>query len=219
MSKRGVGKYFGLAVAAAAAAVAVKYLKDYTDFREAAEPDLSNLKDSAGMTKEAAKRTYISIRDKGDVKEAAGDLAKAAGRMAKDAGNVAVTAGKTTVDTVKDIKAKYDEDPEAAKAEVIDNFKDMKDDIADSLSGAAEKLSSIWKSEDEPMDDFMEAEELYDPETSEDLDEDAADEEALEGAEAEAADDASEEEPEEDDPFSLDDDELDSSSIIKDDKL
>ena len=178
MSKRGVGKYFGLAAAAAAAAVAVKYLKDYTDFREAAEPDLSNLKDSAGMTKEAAKRTYISIRDKGDVKEAAGDLAKAAGRMAKDAGSVAMVAGKTTVDTVKDIKAKYDEDPEAAKEEVLGNFKDMKDDIADSISEAAEKLSGMWKSGE--TEDLFEDEELMEAE--------AADDEAPE-AEAEASDD------------------------------
>ena len=162
MSKRNGGKYFGLAAAAALAALAVKYLKDYTDFKEAAEPDLSNLKDSSDMTKAAVKRTYISIKDKSGVKEAAGDLAKAAGRMAKDAGSVAVTAGKTTVDTVKDIKALYDEDPEAAKSEVIGNLKDMKDDIADSLAGAAEKISSIWKSEEDIV-----AEELFDPETAE----------------------------------------------------
>ena len=141
MSKRGFGKYFSLAAVAAVAAVAVKYLKDYTDFKEAAQPDLYNLKDSSMSAKDAAKRTYVSIKSGSGVKEAAGDLAKAAGRMAKDAGSVAMVAGKTTVDTVKDIKAKYDEDPEAAKEEVLGNFKDMKDDIADSISEAAEKLS------------------------------------------------------------------------------
>ena len=126
MSKRGFGKYFSLAAVAAVAAVAVKYLKDYTDFKEAAQPDLYNLKDSSISAKDAAKRTYVSIKSGSGVKEAAGDLAKAAGRMAKDAGSVAMVAGKTTVDTVKDIKAKYDEDPEAAKEEVLGNFKDMK---------------------------------------------------------------------------------------------
>ena len=178
MSKRGFGKYFSLAAAAAVAAVAVKYLKDYTDFKEAAQPDLYNLKDSSMSAKDAAKRTYVSIKSGSGVKEAAGDLAKAAGRMAKDAGSVAMVAGKTTVDTVKDIKAKYDEDPEAAKEEVLGNFKDMKDDIADSISEAAEKLSGMWKSDE--TEDLFEDEELMEGE--------AADDEAPE-AEAEASDD------------------------------
>lgn len=178
MSKRGFGKYFSLAAAAAVAAVAVKYLKDYTDFKEAAQPDLYNLKDSSMSAKDAAKRTYVSIKSGSGVKEAAGDLAKAAGRMAKDAGSVAMVAGKTTVDTVKDIKAKYDEDPEAAKEEVLGNFKDMKDDIADSISEAAEKLSGMWKSDE--TEDLFEDEELMEAE--------AADDEAPE-AEAEASDD------------------------------
>lgn len=178
MSKRGFGKYFSLAAAAAVAAVAVKYLKDYTDFKEAAQPDLYNLKDSSISAKDAAKRTYVSIKSGSGVKEAAGDLAKAAGRMAKDAGSVAMVAGKTTVDTVKDIKAKYDEDPEAAKEEVLGNFKDMKDDIADSISEAAEKLSGMWKSGE--TEDLFEDEELMEAE--------AADDEAPE-AEAEASDD------------------------------
>ncbi len=178
MSKRGFGKYFSLAAVAAVAAVAVKYLKDYTDFKEAAQPDLYNLKDSSISAKDAAKRTYVSIKSGSGVKEAAGDLAKAAGRMAKDAGSVAMVAGKTTVDTVKDIKAKYDEDPEAAKEEVLGNFKDMKDDIADSISEAAEKLSGMWKSGE--TEDLFEDEELMEAE--------AADDEAPE-AEAEASDD------------------------------
>ena len=178
MSKRGFGKYFSLAVVAAVAAVAVKYLKDYTDFKEAAQPDLYNLKDSSMSAKDAAKRTYVSIKSGSGVKEAAGDLAKAAGRMAKDAGSVAMVAGKTTVDTVKDIKAKYDEDPEAAKEEVLGNFKDMKDDIADSISEAAEKLSGMWKSDE--TEDLFEDEELMEAE--------AADDEAPK-AEAEASDD------------------------------
>ena len=178
MSKRGFGKYFSLAAAAAVAAVAVKYLKDYTDFKEAAQPDLYNLKDSSMSAKDAAKRTYVSIKSGSGVKEAAGDLAKAAGRMAKDAGSVAMVAGKTTVDTVKDIKAKYDEDPEAAKEEVLGNFKDIKDDIADSISEAAEKLSGMWKSDE--TEDIFEDEELMEAE--------AADDEAPE-AEAEASDD------------------------------
>lgn len=221
MSKRNGGKYFGLAAAAALAALAVKYLKDYTDFKEAAEPDLSNLKDSSDMAKAAVKRTYISIKDKSGVKEAAGDLAKAAGRMAKDAGSVAVTAGKTTVDTVKDIKALYDEDPEAAKSEVIGNLKDMKDDIADSLAGAAEKISSMWKSEEDIV-----AEELFDPETTEipsgegcEADEaccgEASDEavenpcseeEACEGADGEPCEEASEAQAEEEAKAYIEDD-------------
>lgn len=178
MSKRGFGKYFSLAAVAAVAAVAVKYLKDYTDFKEAAQPDLYNLKDSSMSAKDAATRTYVSIKSGSGVKEAAGDLAKAAGRMAKDAGSVAMVAGKTTVDTVKDIKAKYDEDPEAAKEEVLGNFKDMKDDIADSISEAAEKISEMWKSDE--AEDLFEDEEL--------MEDEAADDEAPE-AEAEASDD------------------------------
>ena len=178
MSKRRFGKYFSLAAVAAVVAVAVKYLKDYTDFKEAAQPDLYNLKDSSMSAKDAAKRTYVSIKSGSGVKEAAGDLAKAAGRMAKDAGSVAMVAGKTTVDTVKDIKAKYDEDPEAAKEEVLGNFKDMKDDIADSISEAAEKISEMWKSDE--AEDLFEDEEL--------MEDEAADDEAPE-AEAEASDD------------------------------
>lgn len=182
MSKRGFGKYFGLAAFTAAAALLVKYLKDFTDFDEAAEPSISNLKSSSTKTKEAVKRTYISIKDKEGVKEAAGDLAKAAGQMAKDAGSIAVTAGKTTVDTVKDIKSKYDVDPEAAKQEVMGNLKEMKDDLTDTFSEAAEKISGIWKSDD---DEECEPEDLFSEACAEDV------EEAVEEA-AEAAGEASE---------------------------
>ena len=188
MSKRGSGKYFGLAALAAAAAVFVKYLKDYTDFKDAAEPDLSNLKDSTGAAKEAAKRTYISIRDKAGVKEAAGDLAKAAGRMAMDAGNVAAAAGRTTVDTVKDIKNKYDTDPEAAKEEVIGNLKDMKDDITDSISEAADKLSGLWKKAEEECEDTSEA--CCEEETAEEAEEEETADAIAANADASEAEEA-----------------------------
>ena len=194
MSKRGAGKFFGVAAVLAAGAVFVKYLKDYTDFREAAEPDLSNLKDSSSQARDAVKRTYISIKDRSGVKEAAGDLAKAAGRMAKDAGSVAMVAGKTTVDTVKDIKSMYDEDPEAAKQEVLGNFKDMKDDIADTISEAADKISGIWKGEDDDAE--YEAAEVCEDEAGDDApwsDGDCCD--SCEEASEDASDEADEDEP------------------------
>ena len=194
MSKRGAGKFFGVAAVLAAGAVFVKYLKDYTDFREAAEPDLSNLKDSSSQARDAVKRTYISIKDRSGVKEAAGDLAKAAGRMAKDAGSVAMIAGKTTVDTVKDIKSMYDEDPEAAKQEVLGNFKDMKDDIADTISEAADKISGIWKGEDDDAE--YEAAEVCEDETGDDApwsDGDCCD--SCEETSKDASDEADEDEP------------------------
>ena len=146
----GKGKGLGFAAVAAAvgaAAVAVKYLKDYTDFKTAAEHDFHELEGDKEDVKTAAQRTYISIRDKGDVKTAAGDLAKAAGEVAKDAGSIAKKAGKTTVQTVKEMKARYEADPEGTKNELIGNIRDIGADVSRRVSDAASTLSEKLKTD------------------------------------------------------------------------
>ncbi len=148
MSRRnnGAGRFFGLAAAVGAAALAVKYITDHTDFMESAEPKLNDLKESSAKTKEAAKRTYISLKEHACAKEAVGELAKSTGQMVKGAGDVAVAAGKSAVHHVKELKALYDEDPDAAKRELADNLKDMKDDLSEAVLNAADKVSELRSS-------------------------------------------------------------------------
>ena len=151
MGKRsGLGGLIGAAALAVGAAAVVKYLKDYTNFKEAAKADIHELEGSADEVKEAARRTYTSISTgkKEDLKAAATDLAKAAGAVTADAGNLAKTAGKTAVQHVKDMKAKYDVDPEAAKSEVIGNLRDMASDVTQKVSDVSSKVSEKLKPEE-----------------------------------------------------------------------
>lgn len=141
---------FGLlAVAAAAGAVAVaaKYLKDYTDFKTDAARDFHDLEDNTEEVKDAAKRTYISIKehsDASDVKAAAGEFARATADAAKDAGILAKKAGHTTVEAVKEIKERYNEDPEGTREGLIDSLRGISADAARKISrvtaAAADKL-------------------------------------------------------------------------------
>lgn len=148
--KSGFGGLIGAAVLAAGAAVVIKYLKEYTDFRQAAEEDIHEFEGSKGDVKEAAKRTYTSIstKDKEGFKSAAGDLAKAAGGLAADAGSIAVTAGQSAAQHVKEMKAKYDEDPEAAKSEVLGNLKEMASDVGQKISGVSTKVGEKLRPEE-----------------------------------------------------------------------
>lgn len=150
-------KGFGLLGAAAvigAAAVVIKYLKDYTDFKAAAEEDFHDLEEGTIEVKEACKRTYYAIKDKDDVKQAAGELCKATGEVAKDAGNLAYKAGVSTVQAVKDIKDRFDEDPDSVKTEVISNLKDMGADVSKKISDVALMAHDKLKEESEGDEDI-----------------------------------------------------------------
>ena len=140
--KKGIGRLVGFTAFVGAVAVAVKYLVDYTDFKERAKEDFHDIEGAGSDVKEAAKRTYTSLnlRNTEDLKEAAKNLAGAAGRVAQGAGSITVTAGKTAADHVKDTYAKYKEDPEAAKAEVIGNFKGIAKDVGDKVTSVSQKV-------------------------------------------------------------------------------
>ncbi len=148
---------FGAAVVVGAAAVVIKYLKDYTDFKAAAEEDFHDLEEGTTEVKEACKRTYYAIKDKEDVKQAAGDLCKATGEVAKDAGNLAYKAGLTTVQAVKDMKDRFDEDPDGVKSEVISNLKGMGADVSKKISDVALMAHDKLK-EDETEAEILEGE-------------------------------------------------------------
>ena len=144
--RHGLFSLIGAAVTAVGAAAAIKYLKDYTDFKEAAERDIHELEGSAEEVKDAAKRTYTSLsHGKGEALKAAGDLAKAAGSVARDAGSLAKTAGQSAVQHVRDIKEKYSEDPEAAKSEVVGNIKDMAYDVTQKVSEVSARVGEKLK--------------------------------------------------------------------------
>ena len=134
--KKGIGGLLGFTAVVGAVALAVKYLVDYTDFKEKASEDFHDIEGDSGDVKEAAKRTYTSLnmKDKAELKEAAKELAGAAGKVAVDAGSITVAAGKSAADHVKDTYSKYKEDPENAKAEVIGNFKGLAKDVSSKVS-------------------------------------------------------------------------------------
>ena len=73
-------------------------------------------------------------------------------------------------------------------SKVIGNLKDMKDDITDSISEAADKLSGLWKKAEEECEDTSEA--CCEEETAEEAEEEetadaiAADADASEAEEA-----------------------------------
>lgn len=151
MGKRhGLFGMVGAVLTAVGAAAVIKYLKDYTDFKEAAESDIHELEGSAGEVKDAAKRTYTSLShgNGGELKAAAGDLAKAAGNAVRDAGSLAKTAGQSAVQHVKDMKEKYSEDPEAVKSEVVGNFKDMAYDVTQKVSEVSARVGEKLKPDD-----------------------------------------------------------------------
>ena len=58
-------------------------------------------------------------------------------------------------------------------SKVIGNLKDMKDDITDSISEAADKLSGLWKKAEEECEDTSQA--CCEEETAEEAEEETAD--------------------------------------------
>lgn len=143
MSKRsGLGIFGGLLVFGAALGV-LKYLKDYGGADYLNKEKLDSVKADSSKVKEAAKRTYTTIKEKADVdsvKEAVGDLAKAASQTAVSAGDVAFAAGSSAVSAAKDVKAKFDTDPETSKKEMINNLKDMGQDIVSKASDYGQEI-------------------------------------------------------------------------------
>ena len=151
--KKGIGSLLGFTAVVGAVALAVKYLVDYTDFKEKAKEDFHDIEGDSGEVKEAAKRTYTSLnfKDTAELKNAAKDLAGAAGRVAVDAGSITVAAGKSAAGHVKDTYSKFKEDPDSAKAEVMGNikfaakdmFSDIKGSVSDKFGALTETVSGL----------------------------------------------------------------------------
>ena len=199
MSKRRAGGFLGTLILAGIAAGVVKYLKDYSDVPLTDEEQIKNVRKNSSEVKEAAKRTYVAIKEKGDFKEAAGDLAKAAGAVVADSADIAKTAGAGAVQAVKEMKAKYDEDPEAAREEMVNNLKDMGAELSQKMTETAENVAERFRgaSEEDEFEDACESAEDFTKrmaneagEAAEDMAEDAA--EAAENLAEEAADTAEE---------------------------
>ena len=155
MSKKTAGGLLGTLVFAGVAAGILKYLKDYAGASYTNDDEIERVKKNSGEVKEAAKRVYIAVKDKGDIKGEATHLAKAAGDVMNDAGSIAKTAGVGAYEAAKKIKEKYTEDPDSAKDEMINNIKDMGMDIYDKAVDAADNVVNKFtlhqeeKSEDE----------------------------------------------------------------------
>ena len=152
MFKKSAAGLLGTLIAAGIAAGIAKYLKDYSNASFTDEEQINKVKKNSGEVKEAAKRTYVAIKEKGNVKEAAEELAKAAGSVVSDSASIAKTAGAGAVQAAKDIKAKFDEDPEAAKEEMINNLKDMGAEISQKVTTTAEDVVERFRGEDEFTD-------------------------------------------------------------------
>ncbi len=140
MGKKSAAGLLGTLIAAGVAVGLAKYLKDYAGVSFTDEDQIKGVKNDSNEVKEAAKRTYIAIKEKGDVKEAAAELSKAAGAVVSDAAEIAKTAGSETATAIRDIKARYDEDPEAVKSEIAENISEMGQDIAKAAQTTAEGL-------------------------------------------------------------------------------
>ena len=152
MAKKRAGGLLGTLLIAGVAAGVVKYLKDYSNTSFTDEEQINKVKKNTSEVKDAARRTYVAIKEKRNVKEAAEDLAKAAGAVVSDSANIAKTAGAGAVKAAKDIKAKFDEDPEAAREEVINNLKDMGSGISQKVSETAEEVVERFRGEEEFTD-------------------------------------------------------------------
>lgn len=137
MAKNGFFKtLLGLAVTAGAVLAVKKYMDKYTDYKPAGDEDMEDIKASGEKVKDAAKRTYVAIKENGDVREAAGDLLDAAKEAADDAGRLAETVGNNTAEFVSREKARFEEDPEVFGKEVSENFKSLGDDIKAAANAA-----------------------------------------------------------------------------------
>ena len=149
MSKKTAGGLLGTLVVAGVVAGVLKYLKDYAGASYTNDDEIERVKKNSGEVKEAAKRVYIAVKDKGDIKGEATHLAKAAGDVMNDAGSIAKTAGVGAYEAAKKIKEKYTEDPDSAKDEMINNIKDMGMDIYDKAVDAADNVVNKFTSHQE----------------------------------------------------------------------
>lgn len=146
MSKKTAGGILGTLIATGVALGVVKYLKDYADVKFTDDSQIDKVKSDSGAVKDAAKRTYIAIKEKTDIKEAASELTKATGSVVTDACDIAKTAGTETVNAFKDMKSRYDEDPEGFKSEVSDNLADMTQGIVKATQDKTEEIVDKIKS-------------------------------------------------------------------------
>ena len=140
MGKKTAAGLLGTLITAGVAVGVAKYLKDYAGVSFTDDEQIDKVKSDSGAVKEAAKRTYIAIKEKSDFKEAAAELTKAAGTVVTDAADIARTAGNETVQAFKDMKNRYDEDPEAFRSEVTDNLNDMTHNLVKTTQDKTEEL-------------------------------------------------------------------------------
>ena len=147
MSKKTAGGLLGTIVVAGIAAGVLKYLKDYGGASYTKADEIERVKKNSGEVKDAFKRVYIAVKEKGDVKGEAAGLAKAAGDVMTDAGCIAKTAGTGALEAAKKIKEKYSEDPASAKDEMLNNIKDMGQELydkaADTVDAAVGSIRSL----------------------------------------------------------------------------
>ena len=140
MGKKTAAGLLGTLITAGVAVGVAKYLKDYAGVSFTDDEQIDKVKSDSGAVKEAAKRTYIAIKEKSDFKEAAAELTKAAGTVVTDAADIARTAGNETVQAFKDMKSRYDENPEAFRSEVTDNLNDMTHNLVKTTQDKTEEL-------------------------------------------------------------------------------
>ena len=143
--KSAVGLLSTLITAGVAVGVA-KYLKDYAGVKFTDDEQIDKVKSDSSAVREAAKRTYIAIKEKSNFKEAATELSKAAGSVMTDAADIAKTAGNETMQAFKDMKTKYDEDPDAFKSEFGDNISDMTQNLVKATQDKTEEFVDRIKS-------------------------------------------------------------------------
>lgn len=155
MGKKSAGGLLGSLIVAGVALGVAKYLKDYAGVKFTDDEQIDKVKNDSGAVKEAAKRTYIAIKEKANVMENASELSKAAGAVVTDAADIVKTAGSETVNAFKDIKSRYDEDPEGVKAEITENISDMTAELAKTAQDKTGEIIDRIKSayEDDEADD------------------------------------------------------------------
>lgn len=199
MGKKTAGGLLGTIIVTGVAVGIARYLKDYAGVKFADEGQITKVKNDSDAVRKAVKRTYIAIREKTDVKEAATELTKAAGSVMGDAADIAKTAGSETVSAFKDIRDRYEEDPEAVRAEIGENISDMTQSIAksaqDKTAEFIDKIKSAYAEEDIDTDELEDVPECctaeaYARETVDDAEGDDVSSDASEAEEPAAAADA-----------------------------
>lgn len=183
MGKKTAAGLLGSLITAGVALGVAKYLKDYAGVKFTDDEQIDRVKSDSTAVKEAAKRTYIAIKEKSNIKEAAAELSKAAGSVMTDAADIAKTAGNETVQAFKDMKDKYDEDPDAFKSEFADNINDMTHNIVKSTQDKTEEIVDRIKTAYNDFDVYE-----IDGEESESGNSQAEDTESADNSEQEQAD-------------------------------